>query len=82
MKREAIVEAVETYLRQWNGCAATVLDITRFRTYSNEDQAVVTVGEGDARWALRVGLQDGAIVVLDDSLPTGDQLTAFVKGLV
>jgi hypothetical protein len=54
MKREAIVAAVESYVREWAGHNATVTRVERYRTYANKNEAIVQVQEGDGAWALRV----------------------------
>lgn len=68
MTRENIVAVAEAYLRQWNGCTARVTDIRRVFNQDNRMEAIVVV-EGDATWALRLGVVECVLMVLEDSLP-------------
>jgi hypothetical protein len=83
VKREDIVQAVEGHLRQWVGTQAKVETITRYTNSDGESEAIATVGEGDARWGVRVRLfadeEPPAIVVIDESLPADP--TEFLKGV-
>jgi hypothetical protein len=69
MKREDIVAVAEAYLRQWNGCNAHVTTIRRRYNAVGQAEAIAVVVEGDGTWALRLGVVESVLMVLEDSLP-------------
>lgn len=82
MKREVIVVAVENYLLAWVGPRATVHTVTRYWNKVGQPEAFALVRQpgrlhGYAEWGIRVGLEDGVVVILDDSLSASTDIRQF-----
>lgn len=77
MKRDTIVSIVEGHLAKWVGPSATVHSVTRYWNKAGQPEAFVLVRHGYAQWGIRVGLEDGMVVILDDSLSASTDIRQF-----